>query len=92
MAQIAERHDVGPPDAQEMLELVNQERKQSRCSTLKADERLNASAQEKADDMTSRNHRDHVSRGNTWVSWHLNMQAENVGMLARTLLGEPTIL
>ena len=55
------KYDVGPPDAQEMLELVNQERAKVGVAPLKLDERLNASAQEKADDMISRNYRDHVS-------------------------------
>ena len=45
------KYDVGPPDAQEMLELVNQERAKVGVAPLKLDKRLNASAQEKADDM-----------------------------------------
>ena len=55
------KYDVGPPDAQEMLELVNQERAKVGVAPLKLDERLNASAQEKADDMRNRGYYDHKS-------------------------------
>lgn len=55
------KYDVGPPDAQEMLELVNQERAKVGAAPLKLDERLNASAQEKADDMQNRDYYDHKS-------------------------------
>ena len=59
--QTKSKYDVGPPDAQEILELVNKERAKVGAAPLKLDERLNASAQEKADDMISRNYRDHLS-------------------------------
>lgn len=55
------KYDVGPPDAQEMLELVNQERAKVGVVPLKLDERLSASAQEKADDMQNRGYYDHKS-------------------------------
>ena len=55
------KYDIGPADAQEMLELVNEERQRVGVAPLVMDERLNASAQEKADDMVKRNYRDHVS-------------------------------
>lgn len=55
------KYDVGLPDAQEMLELVNQERAKVGAAPLKLDERLNASAQEKADDMQNRDYYDHKS-------------------------------
>lgn len=55
------KYDVGPPDAQEILELVNQERERVGVKPLVMDTRMNASAQEKADDMMNRNYRDHVS-------------------------------
>ena len=55
------KYDVGPPDAQEMLELVNEERAKVGVAPLKLDERLNASAQEKADDMQNRDYYGHVS-------------------------------
>ena len=56
-----DKYKVGPPDAQEMLELVNQERAKVGAAPLKLDERLNASAQEKADDMQNRDYYGHVS-------------------------------
>lgn len=55
------KYDVGPPDAQEILELVNQERQRVGVKPLEVDPRINTSAQEKADDMVNRNYRDHVS-------------------------------
>ena len=55
------KYDVGPPDAQEMLELVNKERTKVGAAPLKLDERLNASAQEKADDMQNRDYYGHKS-------------------------------
>lgn len=59
--QAESKYDVGPPDAQEMLELVNQERAKVGVAPLRLDERLNASAQEKADDMQNRGYYDHKS-------------------------------
>lgn len=59
--QAESKYDVGPPDAQEMLELVNQERAKVGVAPLRLDERLNASAQEKADDMQNRDYYDHKS-------------------------------
>lgn len=55
------KYDVGQPDVQEMLELVNQERAKVGVAPLELDERLNASAQEKADDMQNRGYYDHKS-------------------------------
>lgn len=59
--QAESKYDVGPPDAQEMLELVNQERAKVGVAPLRLDERLNASAREKADDMQNRGYYDHKS-------------------------------
>lgn len=55
------KYDVGPADPQEILELVNEERKRIGVPPLMVDPRLVASAQEKADDMMARNYRAHVS-------------------------------
>ena len=55
------KYEVGTPDAQEILELVNKERERVGIKPLAMDDRMNASAQEKADDMMNRNYRDHVS-------------------------------
>ena len=77
------KYDVGPPDAQEMLELVNQERAKVGAAPLKLDERLNASAQEKADDMQNRDYYGHVSpdgtRGTLFVFKHIPSKCRYAG-------------
>lgn len=77
------KYDVGPPDAQEMLELVNQERAKVGVAPLKLDERLNASAQEKADDMQNRDYYGHVSpegiRGTLFVFKHMPSKCRYAG-------------
>lgn len=77
------KYDVGPPDAQEMLELVNQERAKVGAEPLKLDERLNASAQEKADDMQNRDYYGHVSpegtRGTLFVFKHMPSKCRYAG-------------
>lgn len=54
------KYEVGPPDAQELLELVNAERAKVGVAPLVIDERLNQSAQAKADDMAKNNYFGHV--------------------------------
>ena len=77
------KYDVGPPDAQEMLELVNQERAKVGAAPLKLDERLNASAQEKADYMQNRDYYGHVSpdgtRGTLFVFKHIPSKCRYAG-------------
>lgn len=77
------KYDVGPPDAQEMLELVNEERAKVGVAPLKLDERLNASAQEKADDMQNRDYYGHVSpegtRGTRFVFKHMPSKCRYAG-------------
>lgn len=77
------KYEVGPPDAQEMLELVNQERAKVGAAPLKLDERLNASAQEKADDMQNRDYYGHVSpegvRGTLFVFKHMPSKCQYAG-------------
>lgn len=77
------KYDVGSPDAQEMLELVNQERAKVGVAPLKLDERLNASAQEKADDMQNRGYYGHVSpegtRGTLFVFKHMPSKCRYAG-------------
>ena len=85
------KYDVGPPDAQEMLELVNQERAKVGVAPLKLDERLNASAQEKADDMQNRGYYGHGSpegtRGTLFVFKHMPGKCRYAGEnLANILL------
>jgi len=81
--QAESKYDVGPPDAQEMLELVNQERAKVGAAPLKLDERLNASAQEKADDMQNRGYYGHVSpegtRGTLFVFKHMPSKCRYAG-------------
>ena len=80
---IPSKYDVGPPDAQEMLELVNEERAKVGAAPLKLDERLNASAQEKADDMQNRDYYGHVSpegtRGTLFVFKHMPSKCRYAG-------------
>ena len=77
------KYEVGPPDAQEMLELVNEERAKVGAAPLKLDERLNASAQEKADDMQNRDYYGHVSpegtRGTLFVFKHMPSKCRYAG-------------
>ena len=77
------KYDVGPPDAQEMLELVNEDRAKVGVAPLKLDERLNASAQEKADDMQNRDYYGHVSpegtRGTLFVFKHMPSKCRYAG-------------
>ena len=54
-----DKYDEGPPDATEILELVNQERQSKGVSPLAVDERLVASAREKAEDMAARSYLKH---------------------------------
>lgn len=54
-----DKYDEGPPDATEILELVNQERQSKGVSPLAVDERLVASAREKAEDMAVRSYLKH---------------------------------
>lgn len=53
------KYDVGAPDAQELLELVNAERSKYGVAPLVMDDRLNQGAQMKADDMIARSYFDH---------------------------------
>jgi len=47
------KYETGPPDAQEILELVNAERTKAGVAPLVSDERLVATAKMKADDMAN---------------------------------------
>ena len=84
------KYDVGPPDAQEMLELVNQERAKVGVAPLKLDERLNASAQEKANDMQNRDDYGHESpegvKGFSLVFKHMPDKCQYAGENLATLL------
>ena len=56
-----DKYDEDPPDATEILELVNQERQSKGVSPLAVDERLVASAREKAEDMAKNQYLEHIS-------------------------------
>lgn len=53
------KYEIGPMDVQEMLELVNAERKKVGVAPLVMHDSLNKSAQLKADDMWNRDYRSH---------------------------------
>ena len=53
------KYDVGAPESGELLELVNAERATYGVAPLVMDDRLNQSAQMKADDMVARDYFDH---------------------------------
>jgi uncharacterized protein YkwD len=62
-APVVSKYDIGPPDAAEMLELVNMERAKVGVSPLVVDETVKAVAQLKADDMSQRDYYDHPIKG-----------------------------
>ncbi len=59
-AHVLSKYEVGPPDARELLELVNAERARVGVAPLVIDEGLNTSAQIKADDMDNNDYFGHV--------------------------------
>lgn len=59
-AKPVDKYNDGPPDATEILELVNQERVQRGIAPMTMDVRLVKSAQTKADDMAKNNYFSHV--------------------------------
>lgn len=61
------KYEVGPPDAQEMLELVNQERSKVGVAPLTIDQNVQKSAQLKADDMSSRGYFSHIVKGSSYT-------------------------
>ena len=63
------KYDVGPPDPQELLELVNEERKRVGVPPLQYDANVAKSAQLKAEDMAARGYRQHEipGVGNTYT-------------------------
>ena len=63
--QIQSKYDVGAPDAQELLELVNDERSKAGVAELRPDSLLTRSAQWKADDMVRYDYFGHIKPGET---------------------------
>lgn len=81
------KYDVGPPDAQEILELVNQERARIGVAPLVMDENVQKSAQLKADDMAAKGYRQHIIPGTSytlnsemayWVNKSCSKSSENI--------------
>lgn len=81
------KYDVGPPDAQEILELVNQERARIGVAPLVMDENVQKSAQLKADDMVAKGYRQHIIPGTQytlskemayWVNKSCSKSSENI--------------
>lgn len=76
------KYDEGPPDASEIFELVNAERAAVKIAPLKIDERLNKSAQIKANDMLTRGYYSHEDpQGKSGASYVFE-QAPDVCMFA----------
>lgn len=81
------KYDVGPPDAQEILELVNKERARIGVAPLVIDENVQKSAQLKADDMAAKGYRQHIIPGTPytlnsemayWVNKSCSKSSENI--------------
>lgn len=81
------KYDVGPPDAQEILELVNKERARIGVAPLVMDENVQKSAQLKADDMVAKGYRQHIIPGTQytlskemayWVNKSCSKSSENI--------------
>jgi len=85
--QAESKYDVGPPDAQEILELVNKERARIGVAPLVMDENVQKSAQLKADDMEAKGYRQHIIPGTPytlnsemayWVNKSCSKSSENI--------------
>lgn len=85
--QAESKYDVGPPDAQEILELVNKERARIGVASLVMDENVQKSAQLKADDMVAKGYRQHIIPGTQytlskemayWVNKSCSKSSENI--------------
>lgn len=81
------KYDVGPPDPQEILELVNKERARIGVAPLVMDENVQKSAQLKADDMEAKGYRQHIIPGTQytlnkemayWVNKSCSKSSENI--------------
>lgn len=93
------KYETGPPDATEMLELVNEERKKVGVKPLKLHAALTKSAQYKADDMVKYDYFAHISpndkrEGYTYVSDYMpecKYPSENISLTTNDLhiSGEP---
>ena len=66
-ATVQSKYEVGPPDPQEMLELVNAERKKVGVAPLTIDVNVQKSAQLKADDFSERDYYSHIVKGTEYT-------------------------
>ena len=71
------KYEVGPPTAEELLELVNAEREKVGVEPLTIDENVQKSAQLKADDFVNRDYYDHVVKGTEYTLTHEMAQYVN---------------
>lgn len=69
------KYKVGKPTTQELLELVNKERAKEGVKPLKLDTKLNATAQQKADDMVRYNYFGHVNPSSKLHGYQLVFKA-----------------
>lgn len=90
------KYDVGPPDAQEILELVNKERARIGVAPLVMDENVQKSAQLKADDMAAKGYRQHIIPGTPytlnsemayWVNKSCSKSSENISWRTDNISG-----
>ena len=90
------KYDVGPPDPQEILELVNQERARIGVAPLVMDENVQKSAQLKADDMEAKGYRQHIIPGTQytlskemayWVNKSCSKSSENISWRTDNITG-----
>lgn len=72
------KKEIKPATITELLTLVNAERAKVGVAPLIIDERLNMSAQAKADDMFTRNYNDHVDPDGYHGYMYINVHAPNV--------------
>lgn len=81
------KYEVGPPTAEELLELVNAERERVGVKPLSLDKNVQKSAQLKADDMADRDYFSHIVKGtkytltpemDKWISKSCSESSENI--------------
>ncbi len=84
---VVSKYETGPPDAQEMLELVNDERAKVGVAPLTLNTDVEKSAQLKADDFVNRDYYDHIVKGTKYtltaemgelVFAHCSSSSENI--------------
>lgn len=79
-----DKYKVGPPDPQELLELVNKERAKVGVKPLEYDKNVEKSAQLKADDFAERNYYSHTVKGTKYtltdeMAYYVNLSCKSSG-------------